>query len=103
MSARSRRKELAGAYKDLVEEVLDELLLERARGKQSVEVGSEELGNKVAVVGVRKRRGGVDEGAHMSSNGEIKTSLRLMICKEALREVEEGARRGIVRSRAECA
>ena len=90
-------------HKNLVQEVLNKLLLERARGKQSVEVGSKELGDKVAVARVRKRRGGVDEGAHMSSNGEMKTSLRLMICFKALREVEEEARRGIVRSRAECA
>ena len=35
-------------YEDLVEEVLDELLLEGARSEQSMQVGSEELGDKIA-------------------------------------------------------
>ena len=35
-------------YEDLVEEVLDELLLEGARSEQSVQVGTEELGDKIA-------------------------------------------------------
>lgn len=35
-------------YEDLVEEVLDELLLERARSQEAVEIGSEELGDEIA-------------------------------------------------------
>lgn len=37
-------------YEDLVEEVLDELLLQRARGQEAVEIGSEELSDEVAAV-----------------------------------------------------
>ena len=37
-----------GTHQDLVEEVLDELLLEGARSEQSMQVGSEELGDKIA-------------------------------------------------------
>jgi hypothetical protein len=65
-------------HQNLVEEVLDELLLQRSGGKQAVEIGSEELGDKVAgrissawVCG--------DVAAYMSSRGEMKMSLRLMI------------------------
>jgi hypothetical protein len=36
-------------YEDLVQEVLDELLLQRARGEQTVEICAKELGHKVAV------------------------------------------------------
>lgn len=32
-------------HEDLVEEVLDELLLERSRGEEAVEIGAEELSN----------------------------------------------------------
>lgn len=35
-------------YEDLVEEVLDELLLERSRGQEAVEVGTQELSHEVA-------------------------------------------------------
>jgi hypothetical protein len=35
-------------YQDLVEEVLDELLLQRSGCEQAVEIGSEQLGNEVA-------------------------------------------------------
>jgi len=34
---------------DLVEEVLDELLLERSRGEQAMQVGPEQFGHKIAV------------------------------------------------------
>ena len=37
------------AYQDLVQKVLDELLLQRPRGQETVQVGSQKLGNKVAV------------------------------------------------------
>ena len=36
------------ATEDLVEEVLDELFLERARGEKTVEIGAQKLGDKVA-------------------------------------------------------
>ena len=36
------------ATEDLVEEVLDELFLERARGEETVEIGAQKLGDKVA-------------------------------------------------------
>lgn len=35
---------------DLIQEVLNELLLERSTGKQSMQIGTEELGDKVTVV-----------------------------------------------------
>jgi hypothetical protein len=37
------------AYQDLVEEVLDELLLERSGGEEAVQVGAEQFGDKIAV------------------------------------------------------
>lgn len=40
----------AGTYHDLVEKVLDELLLERSGGKESVEVGAQKLRNEIARV-----------------------------------------------------
>ena len=48
-------------HENLVQEVLDELLLERSRGEQTVKVGAEEFGDEVAwvvSVGVGKRAGG---------------------------------------------
>lgn len=39
------------SYEDLVEEVLDELLLERSGGKETVQVGPEEFSNKVSAMG----------------------------------------------------
>lgn len=44
---------------DLIEEVLDELLLQRSRGKQPVEIGTEKLSDEVAeYVSVALRGGG---------------------------------------------
>ena len=40
-------------YKDLVQEILDELLLQRSRGQQSVEISPEKLGNEVSGSNVR--------------------------------------------------
>jgi hypothetical protein len=37
------------AHKNLVEEVLDELLLERSRSEEAMQVGSEQFGDKIAV------------------------------------------------------
>jgi hypothetical protein len=45
---------------DLVEEVLDELLLKRSRGKQSVEISTEKLGDEVNVL--KRRDEDVAEG-----------------------------------------
>ena len=39
-------------HQNLIEEVLDELLLERSRGEESMEIGAEEFGN---CIGVRMR------------------------------------------------
>jgi hypothetical protein len=38
------------AAQDLVEKVLDELLLERPRGQEAVQVGAEEFGDEVDVL-----------------------------------------------------
>lgn len=82
---------------------MDELLLEGSRGEQSVEISAEELGNKVAAGGVsesaRKRDGYTD----MSSRGEMKTSLKLMIYGRWLDTGDGGRERGDVHSRAVCA
>lgn len=40
-------------YQDLIEEVLDELLLQRSRGEEAVKIGSEQFGDEVAG-GIRK-------------------------------------------------
>jgi hypothetical protein len=37
-----------GTYQNLVEEVLNELLLQRSRCEQAVEIGSEQLGDEIA-------------------------------------------------------
>lgn len=42
------RMDILETTEDLVKEVLDELLLKRARGKESMKVGTEKLGDKVA-------------------------------------------------------
>ena len=36
-------------YQDLVEEVLDELLLEGSRGKETVQIGAQQFGDKITV------------------------------------------------------
>jgi hypothetical protein len=46
---RARRDLARTAYHDLVQEVLDELCLERSRRKKAMEIGTEELRDKVAV------------------------------------------------------
>lgn len=43
------RVERHAPYKDLVEEVLDELLLERSAGEQSVKICAEQLGHEVDI------------------------------------------------------
>ena len=40
-------------YKDLVQEILDELLLKRSRSQQSMKISPEKLGHKVSGLDVR--------------------------------------------------
>ena len=65
-------------YQDLVQKVLDELLLQRSRSQQSVEVSAQELGDEVT--GDESVSSLTDCGivAYMSSSGEMKMSLREM-------------------------
>jgi len=61
----------------LVKEVLDELLFERTRSKESVKIGTEEFGYEVATY---QRESAMMAGnAYMSSRGEMKISLSEMI------------------------
>ena len=71
------RVDVLETTEDLVQEVLDELLLQRAGREESVQVGSEQLGDEVAFISMARYRKG--DGAHMSSSGEMKMSLREMI------------------------
>lgn len=43
------RVDILETTEDLIKEVLDELLLKRARGKESMKVSTEQLGDKVAI------------------------------------------------------
>jgi hypothetical protein len=65
-------------YQNLVKEVLDELLLQRPGGEQTVEIGSEELGDEVteksANISTRNAC-----ASYISSKGEMKISLKLII------------------------
>lgn len=45
---------MRGNYQDLVEKVLDELLLERSRCQETVQIGTQELGDKVTIECVSK-------------------------------------------------
>ena len=69
------------AHQDLVQKVLDKLLLQRPRGKETMKVSAEQLSHEIAA-----KEGGEDREArwrgrntHISSKGEMKTSLRLII------------------------
>ncbi len=46
----ARRVDIFETAQNLVEEILDELLLEGAGGEEAVEVGAEQLSNKVAAM-----------------------------------------------------
>lgn len=48
-------EQLGRTNQNLVEEVLDELLLERSRGQEAVEIGAQKLGDKIAKSGVSCR------------------------------------------------
>lgn len=69
------------SYQDLVEEILDELLLKRARGEEAVQISTQELGN-CDIVKMRSIAWERDSNipTYMSSRGEMKISLRLMTC-----------------------
>lgn len=59
---------------------MDKLLLQRSRREQSVQIGSEQFCDEIATKAVSwppTATGG--EESHISSSGEMKTSLRLMI------------------------
>ena len=64
---------------NLVQEVLNELLLERPRRQQSVKIRPQKLRHEIStnIVSVAPPIRG--SGTHMSSCGEMKTSLRLII------------------------
>ena len=67
-------------YEDLIEEVLNELLFERTRSQQAMQVSSEELCDEVAArCETRVAVGSGARSTYRSSRGEMKTSLRLMI------------------------
>lgn len=70
---------LRSTDKNLVQKVLDELLLQRPRGEQAVQIGAEQFGDKIAVsTGFSMGRDCVYSPTYMSSSGEMKMSLRLM-------------------------
>lgn len=75
------RRTCPNTYEDLVEEVLDELLLERAGGEKAVEIGSEELSDEVANSIVSHCSSTLRQCAYMSSSGEMKMSLKLITCR----------------------
>ena len=58
---------------------MDELLLKRPRGKQTVEIGSQQLGDEVTELVSFLLVAYHAWDAYMSSSGEMKISLRLMI------------------------
>jgi len=61
----------------LVEEVLDELLFERTRSKESVKIGTEEFSYEVATY--QQNSTMIARNAYMSSRGEMKISLSEII------------------------
>ena len=69
------------AYEDLVEKVLNELLFERSRREETMQIGSQKLRHKVSTSEVSE--GSVIKtlhNAYKSSKGEMKMSLRLITC-----------------------
>lgn len=71
-------------HKDLVEEVLNELFFQRSGGEESMEVGSQKFRDKVSAASSQPklcRPSKPRSTAYMSSRGEIKISLKLMICR----------------------
>ena len=65
-------------YQNLVKEVLDELLLQRPGGEETVEIGSKELGDEVTEK-LAKTSARSASVTYISSNGEMKISLKLII------------------------
>jgi hypothetical protein len=70
-------------HHDLVKEVLDELFLQRSGSEQPVKVGAQQLRDEVTMREGQYMlpilRGTI---SYMSSNGEMKMSLREMTCAE---------------------
>jgi hypothetical protein len=78
------------AYEDLVQEVLDELLLERSRREEAMEIGAEQFGDEITVRRTSARVvARTQSRTYMSSRGEMKMSLRLMTfsCLRCLRSL----------------
>lgn len=65
-------------YQNLVKEVLDELLLQRPGGEETVKIGSEELGDEVTEKSANSSKRSAC-ATYISSNGEMKISLKLII------------------------
>ena len=71
-------------HQNLVQEVLNELLLQWPRSQKTVQVGTQKLGNEVTEreisisVGFELSQG---NAAYMSSKGEMKMSLKEIICR----------------------
>ena len=74
------------AYQNLVEEILNELLLKRSRGEETVQVSTKKLSNEVAITVLDNPSILVMViimvSAYISSRGEIKMSLREMTCAD---------------------
>ncbi len=72
-------------HQNLIEEVLDELFLKRSRGEESMEIGTKKFRDWVRV---RKQQTAFgyrsNPPTYMSSNGEMKISLKLMTCADQL-------------------
>lgn len=70
-------------HQNLVEEVLDELFLQRSRREEAVQVGAEKLGDYPTVkprVPPISIASSFHSPTYISSRGEMKTSLRLITC-----------------------
>lgn len=71
-------------YQDLIEKVLDELLFQRSRGQETMKIGAQELGHeitgrwKIPHISLATKENSLDSVSYMSSNGEIKMSLKLI-------------------------
>ena len=69
---------LGSPYQDLVKEVLYELLFQRPRCQETMQVGPKEFGYKIAVASSAIAERVRNRLPHMSSRGEMNMSLRLM-------------------------
>ena len=70
---------VVSTYQNLVEEILNELLLKRARGEKAVQVGTKQLGDWTIVSSWKAiALQALNSPTYISSSGEMKMSLRLM-------------------------